>query len=146
MSTAIEPRENVSSCENSSEVGFTEDEIASWSRLPRCLGLRLLPNPNGCRWIPRSNSRVSTRQRVERHLLPPSYTMRPGVVVLSLSLYVLAALAALHQPTSAHISSRLHQLSLPLFDHLSWLLPDTTLDDLYPPVYATGSTKPVVAQ
>lgn len=73
--------------------------------------------------------------------------MQPGVAVLSLSLYVLAALAALHQPpTSAHERSRQRQLMLPFLDNLSWLLPEMTPGDLLPPVYATGSTKPVVAQ
>lgn len=78
--------------------------------------------------------------------LYPSYAMRPGVAVLSLSLYILSALAALHRrPASAHGLNRL-QLSLPLFDHLSWLLPDVTPDDLRSFPYSTGSTRPVVAQ
>ena len=73
--------------------------------------------------------------------------MRPGVAVLSLSLHTLAALAALHrQPTSTCLESRQHQAALSLYDNLSWLLPEVTPGDLLPPVYATGSTKPIVAQ
>lgn len=73
--------------------------------------------------------------------------MRPGVVLLSLSLYILDALAVLHQrPTSAHGLSRRHELSFPLFDHLSWLLPETTPDGLQFSAHVTGSVKPVVAQ
>jgi len=69
--------------------------------------------------------------------------MRPGVAVLSLSIHILIALAALHQrPTRAHRISRLHHISLPLFDHLSWLLSGVTPNDL---TYATSPTKPVVA-
>ena len=69
--------------------------------------------------------------------------MRPGVVLLFLSLYILDALAVLHRrQTPAHGLSRLHELSLPLFDHLSWLL----ADELHSSAYATGSAKPVVAQ
>lgn len=69
--------------------------------------------------------------------------MRPGVAVLSLSLCIMSALAAAHrEPTLVHGSNHL-QLYLPLFNHLSWLLPD---DDLRPSAYSTGSTKPVVAQ
>lgn len=73
--------------------------------------------------------------------------MRPGVAILSLSLHILVALAALHrQPASVRGGVRRHQLALRLFDNLSWLLPEATLDDLLPPVYAAGSTKPIVAQ
>jgi hypothetical protein len=72
--------------------------------------------------------------------------MRPGVAVLLLSTYILAALAALHQRSnSAHRLRRLHQISLPLLDDLSWLLSEVTPTDLSSP-YATASTKPVVAQ
>ena len=72
--------------------------------------------------------------------------MRPGVAILSLFIYVLAALAALHRrPTPAHGLSRPRRMSIPLLENLSWLLPEVTPDDLRS-TYATGSTKPVVAQ
>lgn len=73
--------------------------------------------------------------------------MRPGVAILSLSVYFLAALAALHRrPTSAHGISRARHISLPLLKNLSWLLSEVTPDDLGSSTYATGSTRPVVAQ
>ena len=72
--------------------------------------------------------------------------MRPSVAILSLSLRVLAALAALHQrPTSVHGESQQQLISL-FFDNLSWFLPEVTPGDLLPPAYATDSTKPIVAQ
>ncbi|KAF9648562.1 hypothetical protein BDM02DRAFT_3115168 [Thelephora ganbajun] len=72
--------------------------------------------------------------------------MRPGVAILSLFFYILAASATLHRRrTSAHGISHLHQLSLPFFDHLSWLLP-VIPDDTHSSPHATSSTKPVVAQ
>jgi hypothetical protein len=76
------------------------------------------------------------------------HTMRRGVAVLSLSIYFLAALAALRQrPILAHGIGRPHQIELPPLrvDELSWFLPEVTPDDLISP-YPTGSTKPVVAQ
>lgn len=72
--------------------------------------------------------------------------MRPGVAVLSLFLCILAALAAPSQRSTPAQGSRQHQLALPLLDDLSWLLPEVTPGDFLSPVYATGSTKPIVVQ
>ena len=122
--------------------------------MPGCSGLRWLPKPTLAELILRSylvqvsQAPEAPRQETNatsRIYLP--YTMRPGVAVLSLFLYILAALGApLRRPTPVHGESRQHQLALPLLDNLSWLLPEVTPADLLPPVYATGSTKPIIAQ
>jgi len=143
---------------SSGEVDFTEGEsnlrLTSRSPWSWLVYLDLVPASflvfacfqnqqlRNCPYVQVLSSSASTTS----HLYPPC-TMRPGVAVLSLFSYILVALAALHRrPTLAHRGTHLDQLTLPLSDYLSWFLPEVTPDDLNRSAYATGSTKPIIAQ